>query len=182
MYFFRSISRDIQFLHRTFNNLPKAKRMVIGSILISLATMFHLAGGALPIVGFFFSPFATAPILISTIFSKSFGLVSYLGTVVLLLILMPSELIIFSFTTGLLGLGIGFAFHFLKSRLTIIISGALFLTMGIMILLYGVQFPVLGPGISGSFHFSVAVAIFFFTLLYSWIWVDVSFAYLKRFI
>lgn len=180
MYFFRSISSDIQSLHCTFNDLPKTKRMVIGSMLSSFATGFHLAGGAVPAVGYFASPFATAPILICTIFSKSLGLISYMVTILLLFILMPSELIIFPFTTGLLGLTIGLAFHFFERRISIIISGALFLSMGIMILLYGFQFPVLGPAISGSFHFSVVVFIFLFTLFYSWIWVDVSFTYLKR--
>lgn len=180
MYFFSSVSREVKSLQRTFNDMPKTKRMVIGSILSSMATLFHFAGGALPIVGYFVSPFATAPILICTIFSKSLGMISYMLTILSLFILMPSELIIFPFTTGLLGLGIGLAFHFIEKRINIIISGALFLTMGILILLYGIQFPVLGPAISMSFNFSVVVFIFFFTILYSWIWVDVSFASLKR--
>jgi hypothetical protein len=180
MYFFHSISSEIQSIHRSLNLLPRTKRMVIGSILCSLATLFHLAGGILPVVGFFISPLATAPILICTVFSKSLGLISYLVSILLIFVLVPSELFVFPFTTGLLGLGIGMAFHFFKKRLSIIVSGSIHLTTGIILLLYGIKFPILGPSVSVSFSFSVVGYIFLFAFFYSWIWVEISFAYLKR--
>jgi hypothetical protein len=160
--------------------MPKTKQIVIGAILSSLATLFHIGGGAVPIVGYFLSPLATAPVILCTIFSKSLGLAAYLVTIISLFILMPSELIIFPFTTGLLGLGIGLAFHFIERKINIIISGAFFLSMGIMILLNGIQFPVLGPGISQTFHFPTVVLIFLFSFFYSWIWVGISLASLRR--
>jgi hypothetical protein len=179
MYFFRSISKEIQSIHLAFNDYPKPKRLVIGSILSSLATLFHLAGGILPVIGYFISPLATAPILICTVFSKSLGFISYLISILLIFVLVPSELIVFPFTTGLLGLGIGMAFHFFEKRLSILFCGSLFLTIGIMVLLYGIKFPILGPSVSSSFNYSIVGSIFIFTILYSWIWVEVSFVYLK---
>ncbi|MCM3719539.1 hypothetical protein [Fictibacillus phosphorivorans] len=175
-----SVSLVIKSLHRTFNDMPKIKQLMIASILSSLATLFQTAGGAFPVVGYFVSPFATAPIMICTIFSKSLGMVAYMVTIFLLMILMPSELIVFPFTTGLLGLGIGLASHFYEKKINIILSGALFLFIGIIFLLYGVQFPVLGPPISQSFHFPTVVFILLFSFIYSWIWVGISFAFLKR--
>jgi hypothetical protein len=180
MYFFHSISSEIQSIHHSFNLLPRTKRMVIGSIFCSLATIFHLAGGVLPVVGFFISPLATAPILICTVFSKSLGLISYLVSILLIFVLVPSELFVFPFTTGLLGLGIGMAFHFFKKRLSIIVSGSIHLTTGITLLLYGIKFPILGPSISVSYSFTVVGYFFLFAVFYSWIWVEISFAYLKR--
>ncbi|KAF0819224.1 putative membrane-spanning protein [Bacillus sp. ZZV12-4809] len=175
-----SVSEDVKSLHRTFKDMPKTKRIVIGSILSSLATLFHIAGGAIPIAGYFLSPLATAPVILCTIFSKSLGLAAYMVTIISLFILMPSELIIFPFTTGLLGLGIGLALHFIERRINIIVCGAFFLSMGILILLYGIQFPVLGPAISQTFHIPTVVLIFLFSIFYSWIWVVISLASLRR--
>jgi hypothetical protein len=180
MYFFRSISKEIQSIHLAFNGFPKTKQLVIGSILSSLATLFHLAGGILPLIGYFISPLATAPILICTVFSKSLGFISYIISILLIFVLVPSELIVFPFTTGLLGLGIGMAFHFFEKRFSIMLCGSLFLTIGIMILLYGIKFPILGPSVSSSFSYFIVGSVFLFTILYTWIWVEFSFVFLKR--
>ncbi|GLB61843.1 hypothetical protein NCCP133_39720 [Cytobacillus sp. NCCP-133] len=79
-----------------------------------MAAILQAAGGYFPGIGYFFSPLATAPVLLCSMFSIPFGAMSYFLTMMLLFILQPTELIVFPFTTGLLGLGIGASFSFFK--------------------------------------------------------------------
>ena len=180
MYFLKSISDDVRFAQLEFRKHTKAKRLVLGSFLACMATVLQAAGGFLPGIGYFISPFATLPILIGAMFSLQMGVMSYFLTILLLFILFPSELVIFPFTTGLLGIGIGAAFSFFKKRLSIIFIGAILLTIGIMSLLYVFHFPVLGPAVSDSFSFLTAGSIFIFSFLYSWLWVEMALFFFKK--
>lgn len=97
-----------------------------------------------------------------------------------LLILQPSELLVFPFTTGLLGLGIGSAFSFFRIRLSIIATGTIFLFLGIMILQYIFQFPVLGPAFKDSFSLLTIGGILLVAFLYSWLWVEMAIIIFKK--
>jgi hypothetical protein len=180
MYFLKSISDDVRSSQTVFKNHSKMKQHVLGALFGSIAAVLQSAGGFLPGVGSFISPFATAPILFCSILSLPLGIMSYILTNLLLLILQPSELIVFPFTTGLLGLGIGLAFTFFRKRLSIIVTGAVILTLGIISLLYIFQFPVLGPAVPNSFSFLTTTGIFVFAILYNWIWVGISLIIFKR--
>jgi hypothetical protein len=105
---------------------------------------------------------------------------SYFQTIILLFILQPTELVVFPFTTGLLGLGIGASFYFFRSRLSIITTGAILLTVGIMNLLFIFHFPVLGPAFSNSFSLLTTGIIFLFSFLYSWLWVEMALIIFKK--
>ena len=179
--FFKSISDDVRFTQLEFRKHSKAKRLVLGSFLACIAAMLQVAGGYLPGIGYFISPFATLPILIGAMLSLQMGVMSYLLTTLLLFILFPSELVIFPFTTGLLGIGIGAAFSFFKKRFSIIFIGSILLTIGIMSLLYVFRFPVLGPAVSHSYSFLTAGSIFVFSFLYSWLWVEIALFFFKKF-
>ena len=161
MYFLKSISDDVRFAQLEFRKHTKAKRLILGSFLACIAAILQAAGGFLPGIGYFISPFATLPILIGAMFSLRMGVMSYFLTILLLFILFPSELVVFPFTTGLLGIGIGAAFSFFKKRISIILIGAILLTIGIMSLLYIFHFPVLGPAASNSFSFLTSRKYFF---------------------
>ncbi|MEH7484543.1 hypothetical protein V7157_26410 [Neobacillus drentensis] len=181
MYLFKSISDDIHSAQLVFKQNSKTKRLVLAAVFVSIAAVLQAAGGLLPGMGYLISPFATAPILFCSILSLPLGAMSYFLTNLLLLILQPSELIIFPFTTGLLGLGTGIAFYFLKKRISIIAFGATLLTIGIINLLYVFKFPVLGPTVSGSFSILTTGSIFLFSFFYNWIWVVIGLTFLKRF-
>lgn len=155
-------------------------KLILVSIFTCIAAILQAAGGLLPGIGYFLSPLATAPILLCSMFSIPFGVMSYSLTIMLLLILQPSELIIFPFTTGLLGLGIGVSFSFFRMRISIIAAGAILLMLGIMGLLFIFHFPVLGPAVSDSFSFLSAGGIFLFVFLYSWLWVEIALIIIKR--
>ncbi|MEH7886080.1 hypothetical protein V7654_17405 [Bacillus sp. JJ1609] len=180
MYFLKSISDDVQFAQLEFRKHTKTKRLIFGSILACMAAVLQATGGYLPGLGYLISPFATQPILICAMFSLPIGVMSYFLTILLLLILQPSELIVFPFTTGLLGIGIGAAFSFFGKRLSIICVGAVSLFIGIMILLYVFHFPVLGPTVSDSFSFLITGSVSLFAFLYSMLWVELALFFFKR--
>ncbi|MBS4206910.1 hypothetical protein [Bacillus sp. FJAT-50079] len=180
MYAIKDISDHPKEIHRKLNQLSNTNKFVIVATLSGLSAIFQAAGGLLPGVGFFISPLATAPIILCSIVSFRYGFISYLLSILLLLILQPAELIIFPFTTGLLGIGLGAAFLKYKKRLSIVISGCLVLVMGISTVLYVFKFPLLGPAASTSFTTLTALGIILFSTLYSWIWVEISSACFKR--
>ena len=156
----------------------KTKRLVVAALLSAIAAIMQTAG-ALGGPGFAVSNLVTLPITIAAILAIHTGIAAYITTCCLLLILQPSELIVFPFTTGLLGLGIGLAFRLLKKRIGVIALAAFSLTIGIAVLLYGLRFPVLGPFVSSDFQVTTIVLIYAFSFLYSWLWVEVSMINLK---
>lgn len=174
MYFFKPISDEVRLSQILFNKHKKMTKLTLTAIFACIAAILQAAGGFLPGIGYFISPLATAPILLCSMFSMSFGVISYFQTILLLLILQPTELIVFPFTTGLLGLGIGASFYFFRKRLNIIATGAILLMLGIMILLFLFHFPILGPAISESFSLLTTGCIFLFSFLYSWLWVEIA--------
>lgn len=181
MYFFSFISAPVRSFSRAVRNKwTVATQLVFVALMAALASLFQSAGGFLPGPGYAISPLATAPILLGMLVSMRFGLIGYGVTILLLLLIQPSEVIVFPFTTGILGVGLGFAFRFLHRRLIIIFIGAGSLFTGIVILLYGLKFPVLGPGISSTPQPEILTFIFLFSLLYSWLWTEIVQWIVKR--
>lgn len=177
-----SLKPSIKTAQAEFRRISRTKRLVIGAIFASLAAVFQSAGGFLPGIGYFISPLATAPILFYSMLSLPLGGMAFLLTNLLLLILQPSELMIFPFTTGLLGLGMGIAFRFFTTRWAVSAVGSLVLTLGISSLLFIIKFPVLGPGIAGSFSLWTAGGILLFSYVCSWIWMELGRAMFNRLI
>jgi hypothetical protein len=180
VYFLKTISNEVRSFHIEFTKNKKTMKLILVSIFSCIAAILQSAGGFLPGIGYGISPFATAPIMLCAMFSIPFGVASYFLTIMLLVILQPTELIIFPFTTGLLGLGIGVSFYLFKKRISIIATGATLLTIGIMSLLYIFKFPVLGPAVSDSFSFLTSGSIFLFSFLYSWLWVEIALIIFNR--
>ncbi|WHY56033.1 hypothetical protein [Peribacillus simplex] len=177
MYFLKPISDEARLSQLIFNKHKKTMKLIQVSIFSCIAAILQSAG-VLPGVGYFISPLATAPILLCSMFSIPFGAMSYFLTMMLLFILQPTELIVFPFTTGLLGLGIGASFHLFRKRLSIIATGAILLMLGIMGLIFIFHFPVLGPAVSVSFSF--LTTCFLFAFIYSWLWVEIALIMFKR--
>jgi hypothetical protein len=180
VYFFKPISDEVRLSQIIFNKHKKTMKLILGSIFACIAAILQAAGGFLPGIGYLLSPLATAPILLCSMFSIPFGVMSYFLTIMLLFILQPTELIVFPFTTGLLGLGIGASFYFFRKRLSIIATGTILLMLGIMSLIYIFHFPVLGPAVSVTFSFLTTGSVFLFAFLYSWLWVEIALIIFKR--
>ncbi|WP_134701245.1 hypothetical protein [Ammoniphilus sp. YIM 78166] len=163
------------------NRYSKNMRLVVGALLGSIAAMLQSAG-ILTGIGYILSMMSTGPLVLASLLSVRIGVMTYFVTLFLLALFQPSELLVFLFTTGLLGLSLGIGLKYLKRRLFIIPFAALCLTLGISMLLYGFQFPILGPSVTPYFNSRVILGTFAFSLLYSWIWMKLSIYVFKVFI
>jgi len=180
MFLLQPITQHAENISDTFHRTAsRAKKITTAALLCTLSAILQSAGGLIPVVGLFISPFATAPVILSTILSARYGFLGYLLTIFLLFLIQPSEVIIFAFTTGFLGIGISFSFHLWKKRLSITIASAIFLLSGILLLLFVFQFPVLGPSIQPSISL-LFLPLALFSLLYSWTWIELSVFLFKR--
>ncbi|KJS78109.1 MAG: hypothetical protein JL56_01860 [Desulfotomaculum sp. BICA1-6] len=157
------------------------KEIALVAQLCVLAAILQSAGGFYPWMGYLVSAMSTGPVVIASVFSLRCGLQTYLAACMLLLFLQPAELIIFAFTTGPLGLGLGVAFLTFRKRLPVIVLTSLFLLTGIMILLYGLKFPVLGPVVSTNAVLSSILLIYGFCFIYSGFWVEACRVFLNRY-
>ncbi|MGN7388599.1 hypothetical protein [Sporosarcina sp. SAFN-015] len=179
MHFTTSLPTHPKYIHRILNRWPPTKKMLFMAFMAALATILQSAGGLLPAVGFFISPFATAPIIIVTLISLRSGIFTYIVTILLLFLIEPSELFIFPFTTGLLGLGLGWALYKLNKRTDVVLTNGVLLCIGICLPLFVLSFPVFGP-IASSFNLIFLLLILFFSLFYSWIWTELSLFILRK--
>jgi hypothetical protein len=148
-------------------------KLVIGSLLGAVAAILQSAG-LIGGIGYAFSIMATGPIVLATVISIRIGLLTYAVTTFLLIILQPSEVLVFLFTTGLLGISLGIGFKVYHMATTVSLIGGTSLTAGILMLLYLFQFPVLGPSITNEVNGTVVIGVFLFGLFYSWIWTNLS--------
>lgn len=158
----------------------QTKTWVTIAFLSALTALFQSAGGFLPGPGYLISPFSTAPMVISTLISLRSGLTAYALSILLLLLIQPSELIIFPFTTGWLGLALGFSLAHFKNRIQVVLFSSAALWVGIAVVVYIFRFPLLGPSIPINFQTGIGVYVFLFSLLYSGIWMEMSLRLLAR--
>lgn len=164
----------------SLDHFPKTMRIVVGAFLGSLAVILQSAG-IFTGIGYLLSMMSTGPLVLASLLSLRLGMITYFVTIILLAILQPSELLVFIFTTGLLGLCLGIGINYLKRKILIISFAALCLTLGISIVLYGFKFLILGPSISSKFSSIVFLGLFAFSFIYSWIWKAISISSYKAF-
>jgi hypothetical protein len=162
--------RDLVF---TIDLYSKTTRLVMGALLGAAAVIFQSAG-IFTGLGYLISMMTTGPIVLATLLATRIGLMTYFVTIFLLAMVQPSELVVFPFTTGLLGMSLGFGLKYTKRTIYILPFSGICLTVGICILLYGIGFPILGPSVSSQFNIMVFFGTFTFSILYSWIWMRVS--------
>ena len=180
MTFTNSIPSHPNDIHRILTSWSPTKKLMLMALMAALAAILQSAGGFLPGIRYAISPFATAPILLVALMSLRSGIFTYLVTICLLVLIMPSELVIFPFTTGLLGLGLGWTFQILNSRSEIAITNSLLLCIGICIPLYVFGFPVFEPTVSSTLNLTVLLIIFVFSFLYSWFWMELGLLILRK--
>ncbi|QMV44784.1 YybS family protein [Cohnella cholangitidis] len=155
--------------------MNQTKTLVTIAFLGALTAIFQSAGGFLPGAGYLLSSLSTAPVAMAALLSLSSGLTTYALSIVLLFLIQPSELIVFPFTTGLLGLALGFSSARSKNRIQVVLFSSLALWAGIALVLYAFRFPLLGPLGTLSFNIASATYIFLFSLIYSAIWTEITF-------
>ncbi|WP_453991425.1 hypothetical protein [Bacillus nitroreducens] len=164
--------RDKEFIP-VVESASKTKRLVVGGLLGSLAMLLQSAG-VFAGLGYVLSMMSTGPLVIACLLSSRIGAMTYVVTIILLFMFQPSELLIFTFTTGLLGLSMGIGLKYLKKNIMIISFSALCLSLGIAVLLYVVKFSILGPAVMTDFNGMLLIGIYLFSFVYSWIWLRIS--------
>ncbi|WP_433772194.1 hypothetical protein [Bacillus wiedmannii] len=172
------IAHDANFVRKI--KVSPASSLVITALLGAFATIFQSAGNLIPGIGLFISPFATIPIFLAICYSIREGVLSYILTILLLFVIQPGELIVFPFTTGLLGIALGVSFLQFKKRIWVVSFSAICLLIGIMIVLDIFRFPVLGPTVHTTIEIKVIVMIFTLSFLYCWIFAELCRLILNR--
>ena len=152
--------------------------LVISALLAALAAVLQSAGGLIPGIGYFISPFATLPVVVAGALSLTGGLFTFILAIGLLFMLQPGELVIFPFTTGLLGLAIGLSIKMLKRRLPVVLVSGFALFTGIAFVAFVLRFPLFGPSTEPGL--AMLLSVLGFSFLYSFIWVEVSRFFLRR--
>lgn len=158
----------------------QTKSIVTIAFLSALIALFQSAGGFLPGAGYLISPFSTAPMVLATLISFRSGLTAYALSNLLLLLIQPSELIVFPFTTGLLGMALGLFISCSKNRIQVVLFSATALWAGISLVLYAFRFPLLGPSVAMNFRIDITIYVFLFSLLYSGMWTEISLRLVAR--
>ncbi|MFP7300352.1 hypothetical protein [Neobacillus niacini] len=164
-----SKDRLLPVITRVRNTRSLSFKLVVSALMGLIAAILQSAGGIIPGIGMLISPLATAPIIISMLIYPAYGLLSYFLTIFLLLLIQPSELIVFPFTTGAMGIGIGLGLLLFNKVWKVVSLSSLFLTTGICLLLYIIQFPILGPLFMEISIINILM-IYLFSLLYCWMW------------
>ncbi|MCZ2257197.1 hypothetical protein [Sporosarcina sp. G11-34] len=180
MYFTKEIPSHPKDIRQFFDTWTATHKLMFAALMAAIATVLQSAGGMFPGVSFLISLLTTAPILIGSLISFRLGAMIYMLTTFLLLIIQPSELIFFPFTTGLLGLFLGWTLLLFNRRIEIIVSSGTLLFLGMCIPLYLFAFPVFGPTILSSFNMTVLAFIFSFSLLYCWLWLEIGLLLLRN--
>ncbi|WP_462411483.1 hypothetical protein [Neobacillus sp. Marseille-QA0830] len=159
------------------DHFSQTNKLVMGSILGAIAAILQSAG-LIAGVGFVFSTLATGPIILATILSVRIGSLTYVLTALLLSIIQPTEILVFLFTTGLLGIGIGLGFKYFEKRALVTGIGGISLTVGLFLLLTLFHFPILGPEFT-KMSMNLFLGILAFSVVFSWLWVRVSLISMK---
>ena len=158
--------------------MNQTKTLVTIAFLSAIAALFQSAGGFIPGAGYLISPLSTAPVALAALVSIRSGLTVYALSIVLLLLIQPSELIVFPFTTGVLGLALGFSNARSPNRIRSVLLSALALWAGISLVLYAFRFPLIGPYL--SLDLASAAYLVLFCLLYSAIWTEITLRFITK--
>jgi hypothetical protein len=158
----------------------ETRKLIFSAVFGAIAAILIAMGGYMPGMGGLIGMAGAFPIILSTMISLRYGIMAYVLTIFLLLVLQPAEMLLFPFTTGLLGLVLGLSFCVMKKVFQLYITGMITLSGGIFVLLYGFQFPILGSSISSAIQYQNVLFIAVFSFFYSGLIVEVSLIGLKK--
>ncbi|APH04858.1 hypothetical protein [Bacillus weihaiensis] len=143
------------------------------ALFAGLSCLLQLCGNFIPLFGLFIGPFAALPILVASLISLSSVFYTYFLSFLLLVIIQPTELFTFPFTTGLLGICYALGVKWLKRRLFIVLCSSGCLLSGVMFLLSLFQVPILGAMSFSAISLMGWLTIVLFFTTYSWVFFDI---------
>lgn len=156
--------------------LDLVRFICIGGILTTIAAIFQSAPIFLPAIGMILSPFSTLPIALAAYFNISLGITVLFSSFLILTFFSLQEAFILLFTTGLLGIMVGFLY---KKRLVVsILYTSIALFIGMILLTNIVGISAFGD-FTRSLSLPLTLLIFIlFSLIYTTVWV----VFFKKFI
>lgn len=171
-YYFAPVTPEAFLIGKIADGKHKTREAVLTALMSLLAALLQSAGGFFPGIGYPVSMMATAPILICTSQSPFMGARAYLLTNLLLFLIQPTEIPIFAGTSGVLGIGLGIAFLYCRRRILMVVLNALLLLGGILILIFLVGIPVLGPEMASKWNVKEFLLVFLSAAFYCLFWVE----------
>lgn len=144
-----------------------ARSLSYCAVLTIFAVLFQSSPVFLPLVGMFFSPFATFPIALASYESKSLGVASYASAGLILLFIYPEEALIFFLTTGIIGIPLGAYTH---SVIKSVAAAAGILFAGMNALTYLADIIIFGDTIPHASFLDSLLPYLLFSLGYSVAW------------
>ncbi len=121
------------------------RSLVRYSLLASLAALLQASGGFFPGPGHVLSAFSALPVAVAGFMSPWGGVACFAVSVFLTFVIQPAEAIILVFCNAPLGLVIGWGLHHSYRIFNVTLAGTVVLTTGMLILTFGLGFPVFGP-------------------------------------
>jgi len=148
-----------------------------GGISAALCMLLQSAPVWLPAFGMALSPLSTVPVALAASISPLTGIIAFLSAGALLFTVSIQETLIFTFSTGLLGLAVGIL---INSRMIIrsVVSGSA-LFCGLNMLLFVFRISLFGP-ISMQFWSFMQAVLALFSFAYAVLWSDVMKLIVRR--
>lgn len=141
----------------------------LGGIISAISVILQAAPIYLPVFGMVISPVSTLPVAIATGINVYLGLMVFMSSALVLIIVSIQEAFIFIFTTGLLGLVLA-GFIYRKGILISVFITAAILTGGMITLTYIIGIPGFEK-FAASLSLPTTIMIYsIFSLFYIYIW------------
>ncbi|GAB6137949.1 hypothetical protein [Halanaerobaculum tunisiense] len=140
------------------------------AILATLAACLQISAGFFPGIGHLLSIFCTVPIILAGLSGVLTVNITFFTATLIIFFIQPPEAPIFLFTTGLLGLIIGYGLNSNWNKLKLIVYSSIGLGIGIHILSLGLNIPIMGGWTKNLGLLGRPIFIFIFSLAYSYLW------------
>lgn len=156
------------------------RSLVRYSLVASLASLLQVSGAFFPGPGHVLSAFSALPMAVAAFMSPWGGVTCFAVSAFLTFILQPAASIIFTLCNAPLGFVIGWGLHHSHSTFKITLIGTVVLTTGMLILTFGLGFPVFGPFPVRKHLFTLLPLYIGLAFLYTYAWLRFSQSMLKR--
>lgn len=157
--------------------IRKARMVCFGGISAAMCVLFQSAPVWLPPLGMALSPLSTVPVALIASISPLTGLISYLSAGALLCTVSFQEVLIFAFSTGLLGLAVGISIKNKMITRSVICGSVLF--FGLTILLFVFRIHLFGSLIQ-QFWSITQLCLAVFSFIYAAFWSGIMKFVVKR--
>ena len=142
------------------------RTIIIGSLFAVIAALFQLIPTFFSEIFVFITIFSAVPIYIVSRINPKAGVLSYIVSSMIIMILSVHEGLFFLCTNGIVGISLGICSYYIRSKAITWFLSSFILTITLSIMNYGIGIPVFGGDIPGVMINQIAI-IFFFSIIYN---------------